>query len=125
MSRTKWLSRVYFYTIHATTHIPRYKFREAEFLSFMDVSLFAFFRADISDALRYLHNCLVRITEIVQLLASGHKSERRGSAHDVRLGMPKPWMAVLAVPAVKLPKGVTGCLPTARFTVLKHQQLYR
>ena len=39
----------------------------------MDVSLFAFFRADISDALRYLHNCLVRITEIVQLLASGHK----------------------------------------------------
>ena len=76
----------------------------------MDVSLFAFFRADISNALRYLHNCLVRITEIVQLLASGHKSERRGSAHDVRLGMPKPWMAVLAVPAVKLPKGVTGCL---------------
>ena len=24
--------------------------------------------------------------------------------------MPKPWMAVLAVPAVKLPQGVTGCL---------------
>ena len=28
----------------------------------------------------------------------------------MRLGMPKPWMAVLAVPAVKLPQGVTGCL---------------
>ena len=82
MSRTKWLSRVYVYTIHATTHIPRYKLREAEFLSFMDVSLFAFFRADISDALRYLHNCLVRITEIVQLLASGHKVNG-GEAHTM------------------------------------------
>ena len=73
MDRTKWLSRVYVYTIHATTHIPRYKLCEAEFLSFIEVSLFAFFRADISNALRYLCNCLVRITEIVQLLASGHK----------------------------------------------------
>ena len=44
---------------------------------------------------------------VVSIRASG---ERRGSAHDVRLGMPKPWMAVLAVPAVKLPQGVTGCL---------------
>ena len=36
-------------------------------------------------------------------------NERRGSAHDVRLGMPKPWMAVHAVPAVK-PRRVPGCL---------------
>ena len=82
MCCTKWLSRVSIYTIHATTHIPRCKLREAEFLSFMEVSLFAFFRADISDALRYLHNCLVRITEIVQLLASGHKVNG-GEAHTM------------------------------------------
>ena len=82
MSRTKWLSRVYVYTIHATTHIPRCKLHEAEFLSFMDVSLFAFFRADISNALRYLHSCPVRITEIVQLLASGHKVNG-GEAHTM------------------------------------------
>ena len=50
----------------------------------MDVSLFAFFRADISNALRYLYSCLVRITEIVQLLGIRAINERRGSAHDVR-----------------------------------------
>ena len=50
----------------------------------MDVSLFAFFRADISNALRHLYSCLVRITEIVQLLGIRAINERRGSAHDVR-----------------------------------------
>ena len=61
MSRTKWLSRVQVYTIHATTHIPRYKLHEAEFLSFMEVSLFAFFRADISNVLRISAPLLVRL----------------------------------------------------------------